>query len=71
MYSIGQTAVASMPPATHPAESASIGCFFLLLLLLLMVSVAEKGLWIEPLFEVRDIRPPDERSTFTAGSNLR
>jgi hypothetical protein len=29
MYSMGQTAVASMPPATHPADKASNGCLFL------------------------------------------
>jgi thiosulfate reductase cytochrome b subunit len=38
MYSIGQTAVASIPPATHPAVSASIGCFFFCLLVLFVAA---------------------------------
>jgi hypothetical protein len=45
MYSMGQTAVASIPPAIHPADKASRGClFFGFGLLLLLTGSASRGI---------------------------
>jgi len=39
IYSIGHTAVASMPPAIHPADMANKGLFFCLVDMVIKVSI--------------------------------